>query len=202
MKAAAIDNADARRYAAKRLRRARPKDLKASPFSPKGRSDCDYGASPCDPTRITLGPGKPAGSTEYALRSPSFWASPLATSIDVREDVEITTCYTGTNACPYSWQWGGSLGSTSTTINTRMVISQMSGADVCRVTNFPSSGYETTTVTDYMHHYKITHTLNDIPVSSSCDRRFLIKLYVGQVSGQPIQIEPNSYSVGIAFSDQ
>lgn len=174
-------------------------------------SDCPFTSS-CVSTDPRYTFGKSWRTSGYIMTSPvgpsHVLAGANATAINVRFDPEFTVCNSGTSSC-YDYQWGvSSQQSAGATVNTRLYIQQMdaAGTNVCATTYLPSqTGYTTTTIADAVHHLKIYYSAT-VSLNPSCGKRFVIKMLVGSVSGNPVQVEaagPQSnipYSVGMAYS--
>jgi len=157
------------------------------------------------PDAVHVGPGCEAGGAEYALRSPRFTA-PLSTSyVDVRFELELTTCKHGHDNCPSSaqgaWgdQWSGSV------VDLQVVVQQMQRTDPSKVCKLTKGDPVRLTVTARDVHEKAHLALDDIPIDSTCSRDFIVKALVTHVDVNPIRIEPGKdgttrYSTGFAYA--
>jgi hypothetical protein len=148
------------------------------------------------PAYLYMGPKAGEDNAQYILAG-SFQALPALTGRTVTgaADVAITTCYNGTASCP-SAHWGSS---GSTTIDTRLVMSRMrADGTVCAVTNIPSSGYKRTVISNAIHHLKIDNAgvASNAP-ATGCTSRFVIKLYVAWIAGNPFELEMVSGPGGV-----
>ncbi|GAC1039272.1 hypothetical protein thsps117_40300 [Pseudomonas sp. No.117] len=167
--------------------------------------DDDQNTTTCCRKSVHLSLKLPAGSNEYALRSARWTPAPGVTSIKAIGDIEMTVCYDGTGSCPeYAYGTPDQKGLGSV-VNSRLVVYQMStGSSVpCATSYYPSSGFQRTAITTDAHHQKIYHTLDNVPVSSSCgaDSYFLSKVEVNLVSGNPIRIEGSRYSQNMLLNN-
>jgi len=144
-----------------------------------------------------------AGTSTYVLHSSSFTPNSSATHMLVRLDAELTVCYPGTASCPPgtlgTHSGGGSSGSW------QMISTQLnSSGGNCSVTH---SSLTSWSITATEHHKKIPYASLpnppaaawDVPISGSCARNFIFKLYVSvSSSDNPVQVEAAHYSIGDA----
>jgi PASTA domain len=149
--------------------------------------DCDSQGT--WPTCTYLGPtGLFQSWVFYNDGSPINWwaAAGNAAFAEVSATLEVTTCYHGTRSCTAS-NWGSS--SQSVVTSHLEFIQLNSTLGVCK-TNQTSD--VTSTITNEAHHYMVHYLLPDVPIYPECDStRFLIRLYVKYVSGNPVKIDGN-----------
>ena len=141
---------------------------------------------------IHIGSGMPVGTSEYVLHSLAWIPKSSATYVIARADAQLTVCNYGTGSCPSS-RWGPqSLSGSGSSGTYYMVSTQGTCAPVTQEVKSYSISYGE-------HHKKIFGVLPSIPISSSCARSFVFKLYVSASSSlNPVQVHASSYSIGLA----
>lgn len=125
-----------------------------------------------------------------------------ATAVTALANLELTTCYTGTGSCdsravPYEKPLG-----TNSTVDLRFEFVQLdTTAHTCRIN---ASTTSRRTIQDNAHHYAAYFSLSNIPIDASCGTRtFIMRVYVGYVSGNPVKIDGTqsvSLTNGIAMN--
>jgi hypothetical protein len=114
------------------------------------------------------------------------WAAdPAATSVDVLANIELTTCYTGTDSCAASMQ--AYPRGTNASVELRLQFLQLdSTGHTCQ----KNEQVVTRTITDDAHHLVGNLALSGVPFSSACDTRdFVLRVYVKHVAGQTVKID-------------
>ncbi|MES2821578.1 MAG: hypothetical protein V4812_21600 [Pseudomonadota bacterium] len=152
-------------------------------------------------TTIHFGPGLPAGTTGYVLRSSRWESAPSAASVTAMGDIEVTTCYAKTNSCELYAQGPGP-GRYGTVLDSRLVVLQMPNAEADRPCATHSSEYVRTVIRADAHHQKIYHSIAAVPFDPACgtSRHFISKVEVSWISGDPIKLETPNYSINILLN--
>lgn len=150
---------------------------------------------------VHVGPGLPAGISEYALRSDRWIPAAGVTKVKAMGDIELTVCYYNTGSCPkYAWGASGDKASGSV-VNTRLVVTQfpIGSSTECSMSSFP---FQRTPISSSAHHLKVYHT-QDISVDTArCGANvyFKSKIEVNWVNGNPVRIEGSHYSQNILMN--
>jgi hypothetical protein len=164
-------------------------------------------SAPCDNQKLHIGPGMPAGTAEYSVRSARWQASIGASGVDAIGDTEITVCYNGSLISCSLYAYGPTSDhDAGSTIDTRLLVQQMPSAtdpNPCAVTYEPPIGFKRTNISTATHHQKIFHSITNLPFNTSAcgsSRYFVSKVEIRWVSGNPIRVEagnPGGYSISI-----
>lgn len=137
--------------------------------------------------RVLLEPGQ-----AYDVAVLNFTAPTGVTSFRATSDIELTNCYNdyqGKCDGPYDPD-GASIVSTKLQVMQKAV-----GGGYCQITNYPSSGYQVTTVGWSEHHKPAYHTVvANVSTAANCTRDFRIKVYVQSVLGNDAILEKNPYT--------
>jgi hypothetical protein len=107
-------------------------------------------------------------------------------------DVEMTDCYNAGYVCDTVPS-----NRLSTTVGSQLLVMQKNrSGGYCKITKWPASGLERTTITYQQHHKKSYHRAVNVPVSTnaSCTRSFRIKMYTRVLSGNDLMIEAKPYT--------
>lgn len=113
-----------------------------------------------------------------------YWTAPSGVnSFRAVGDVHLTNCYDSNGLCDTSPSNTG-----SATAGTKLQVMQLAtGGGYCNITNYPSSGEQTTTIDRTVHHLKAYHRTNvNVSTASNCTREFRIKVYTRHVSGNDL----------------
>jgi hypothetical protein len=151
------------------------------------------GSKGTDATCIYLSAGQ---SRNDILYQASWNAATTATKATFYLDLEVTTCYTNTSSCTITG------GNDYTDVDTRLEVYQLDATGHAAGCS-PGQTYDPANprVSRDAHHFKIYHQLTyTISTSSSCTRRFLARLYVKNLGGDPIKIDGPELSDGIALN--
>lgn len=123
-----------------------------------------------------------------ALASDRFVADPAARFVEVFADLQLTTCYQRTRSCAKEVsRFGGRSPHSRAVVTTRLDVRQLDAAgNACARTVVPA---RTTAIRARAHHQKISHrVVHRVATAPGCTRRFLVRVLVRAVSGDPVKI--------------
>ena len=111
-------------------------------------------------------------------------AASNADSVDASATVGLTTCNHGTGSCKDEHEGG----SDKSVVISHLEFNQLTPAlGVCKVNQSPDV---TSTISNEAHHYMIQYKLKNVPIDPACEtRRFLLRVLVRYVSGNPVKID-------------
>jgi len=147
---------------------------------------------PCNSTGTSstctyLGAGTAPEWVFYSDGTPVYqWtAASDATAVQALANVTVTTCYVGTGSCDTTGQLPRG---TNAVVDFRFEVIQLDPtAHTCRITATTTSRRS---IRDDAHHYAVFLALPSIPIDASCGtRRFIMRVFVDHVSGNPIKID-------------
>jgi hypothetical protein len=116
------------------------------------------------------------------------WTAPAGvTTFVATADTELTNCYSG-GPPPCTTSPSNTL---SSVVDSRLQVMQRNDSGgYCKITNWPSSGYDRTTITRDEHHEKNYHRVTaSLSNASGCTRNFRIKVFARTVSGNPVNVD-------------
>ena len=149
----------------------------------------------CDSTGTSatcayVGAGTSSAWVFYTDGTPAYRWIPAAgaTGAEAQANLTLTTCYKNTASCrsavgPYEKARG-----TNSSADIRLEAIQLDPtAHTCRTT---STATTRVAISDEAHHYVAYLKLPTIPIDTSCGtREFILRIYVGYVSGNPLKID-------------
>ncbi|MET1080705.1 MAG: hypothetical protein ABWY06_22065 [Pseudomonas sp.] len=152
-------------------------------------------------TNIHFGPGLPAGTSGYVLRSNRWRGAANAASVVAMGDIEVTSCYAKTGSCD-AYAQGPGPDRYGTLLDSRLVLLQMPDATASLPCATHYGDYVRTAIRADAHHQKIYHTLAAVPFSPACgtSRHFISTVEVSWISGDPIKLEAPNYSTNILLN--
>lgn len=126
----------------------------------------------------------------YALVEDLYVADPGARALQVIADLQLTTCYRGTNSCIDAVDRYGAPHGSRGVVDTRLEVYQLDaagGTTLCRATK--PARLRRTVISAHAHHLKIRHqVVRSVRADAGCTPRFMFRVYVRSVSGDPIKI--------------
>jgi hypothetical protein len=142
--------------------------------------NCVYLGAPGDPTRVNVFQD---GAPHYE------WTAASGASVaDVTATMQITSCPSTTRSCT-----DGQKGDTDTArVRTHLEFVQLdSHGNFCKVNSTGDTLYD---ISNHVHHKVINYDLPNVQISSTCggSRRFLLRVVLVWVSGNPVKIDSGS----------
>ena len=121
------------------------------------------------------------------------WTAPSGvTNFIATADTELTNCY---SASPPPCTTSPSNTRSSVMDSRLQVMQRDNSGGYCKITNWPTSGYDRTTITRDEHHEKNYHRVPaTISNASGCTRNFRIKVFARTVSGNPVNVDNGGFT--------
>lgn len=163
-----------------------------------------------DSTAVHLGPstntalvavGTEKKPSINVLQSDKWTPSSMAKSVKAIMDVEMTVCYFGTGSCAKYARGTKDQKNAGSTVYTRMVVSEYKpdSDEPCATTQ---TEWTKTKIASNTHHQKLYNKLDEItPHSCSANSYLRSKLEVKWAEGNPVRIEPSTYSHSILMNN-